>query len=34
MKDMIKTSYRDFSIRKLSLQDYYEENLGLKHNFI
>jgi hypothetical protein len=34
MKDMIKTSYRDFSVRKLSLQDYYEENQGLKHNFI
>jgi hypothetical protein len=34
MKDMIKTSYRDFSIKKLSLQDYYEENQGLKHNFI
>jgi hypothetical protein len=30
MKDMIKTSYRDFSIRKLGLQDLYERNQGLE----
>jgi hypothetical protein len=34
MKDIITTSYKDFSVRKLSPQDYYEENQGLKHNFI
>jgi hypothetical protein len=31
---MFKTSYRDFSVRKLSLQDYYEENQVLKHIYI
>jgi hypothetical protein len=33
MKDMIKISYRDFSVRKLSLQDCYERNQGLKTSF-
>jgi hypothetical protein len=26
MKNMIKTSYKDFSVRKLSLQDCHEKN--------
>jgi hypothetical protein len=30
---VIKTSCRDFSARKLSLQDYYERNQGLKTKY-
>jgi hypothetical protein len=31
---MLETSYRDLSAIKLSLQDFYKQNQGLKHNFI
>jgi hypothetical protein len=30
---MHKTNFRDISVRKLNLQDFYKQNQGLKHNF-